>query len=371
MPGGRTSGKHSGKPIRQLLFSKLYNIREPRPRLRGASNHSAQQHGGSNAGNNHGPHFTRDIGGGSQAGGDGQRYGLTTAETKSMRLHIAGFQSQVMGLEQRVTKLETDITSSLDRDQELIYLCSKLIALEDKSRRDNVRFFGFPENIEGADIHSYLRETLPKLTGLTFDPPLEFQRLHRLGPKRLDEANRPRPIIACLLQHVQTSQLLQVARAHGPFRMNGQEIRLTADFSKETSEHRKAFLALQPQLHQLEGKYCLFEPLRMWITKNGVSKDFYDPEYLQVFLEGLQTQFMDTAAPAQPQDLSGATQGAPNPPPGETGQPTVDFYLRERDLERLTKSHDNRGQVLQAVVVHMQTTDKQVSLPPEAHCGLT
>ncbi|KAJ1082813.1 hypothetical protein NDU88_002978 [Pleurodeles waltl] len=94
-----------------------------------------------------------------------------TAEMKHMRLDIAGFQSQVLGLEQRVLTVETHITSFTDRDQELLYLQSKLIDLEDRSCRDNVCFLGFPETIEGADIHSYLRETLPKLTGLTFDPP--------------------------------------------------------------------------------------------------------------------------------------------------------------------------------------------------------
>ncbi|KAJ1172049.1 hypothetical protein NDU88_003901 [Pleurodeles waltl] len=94
-----------------------------------------------------------------------------TAETKSMWLDIAGFQSQVLGLEQQVSTVETHITSLTDWDQELLYLRSKLINLEDRSCRDNFHFLGFPETIEGADIHSYLRETLPKLTGLTFDPP--------------------------------------------------------------------------------------------------------------------------------------------------------------------------------------------------------
>ncbi|KAJ1157115.1 hypothetical protein NDU88_009830 [Pleurodeles waltl] len=103
-----------------------------------------------------------------------------TGETKSMRLDIAGSQSQVTGLDQSVTTVETRIASWVDRDQELLYLRSKLFVLEYRSRRDNIRFLGFPENIEGMDIHSYLRETLPKLTGITFDPPLEFQRVHRL-----------------------------------------------------------------------------------------------------------------------------------------------------------------------------------------------
>ncbi|KAJ1097858.1 hypothetical protein NDU88_002974 [Pleurodeles waltl] len=76
-----------------------------------------------------------------------------TGETKSMRLDIAGFQSQVLGLEQHVSTVETHITSFTDRDQELLYLRSKLIDLEYRSHRDNVHFIEFPETIEGADIH--------------------------------------------------------------------------------------------------------------------------------------------------------------------------------------------------------------------------
>ncbi|KAJ1090426.1 hypothetical protein NDU88_003558 [Pleurodeles waltl] len=167
-----------------------------------------------------------------------------TAVTKSMCLDIAGFQSQVAGLDQRVTTVETRIASWVDRDQELLYLRSKLIDLEDRSHRDDVRFLGCPENIEGMDIHSYIRETLPKLTGIIFAPPWEFQRVHRLGPKRREDANRPCPIIASLLRHVKARQLLQAARAHGPFRLDDLEVRLTANFSKETSERRRAFLAL-------------------------------------------------------------------------------------------------------------------------------
>ncbi|KAJ1130941.1 hypothetical protein NDU88_009285 [Pleurodeles waltl] len=62
---------------------------------------------------------------------------------------------------------------------------------------------------------------------------------------------------------MQTRQLLQAARAHSPFRSDDLEVRLTTDFSKETSDRRGAFLALRPP--QLDVKYGLFEPAR--ITK--------------------------------------------------------------------------------------------------------
>ncbi|KAJ1176744.1 hypothetical protein NDU88_002011 [Pleurodeles waltl] len=237
IPGGRTSVKQSGKPSRQFLFSEaLQNLRTPSPALElqaltppGIMTEPAQ---GATM-----DRILQEISAvGRRLEGMDNAMASLMAEMKFMRLHIAGFQSRVLGLEQWVSTVETHITSFTDRDQELLYLRSKLIDLEDRSHRDNVCFLGFPETNEGADIHSYLRETLPKLKGLTFDPPLEFQRVHRLGPKRRDSANRPHPIIACLLRHVQTRQLLHAAWSHAAFRMDGLKIRLTADFSKETSE---------------------------------------------------------------------------------------------------------------------------------------
>ncbi|KAJ1154248.1 hypothetical protein NDU88_007002 [Pleurodeles waltl] len=106
-----------------------------------------------------------------------------TAETRSMRLDIAGFLSQLSGLVHRVATVETQVTFWTDRNQELLHLCGKLVDLEDRSRRNNVHLLGFPEGIEGSDMFSYLWKT--------FDPPLEFQRAHRLGPKRQDGNGRP------------------------------------------------------------------------------------------------------------------------------------------------------------------------------------
>ncbi|KAJ1214405.1 hypothetical protein NDU88_002024 [Pleurodeles waltl] len=68
----------------------------------------------------------------------------------------ASFKTCVLRLEQRVSKVEAHSSSFQDRDQELLFLRSKLTDLEDRSRRDNVRFKGFPESIEGEDLHRFL-----------------------------------------------------------------------------------------------------------------------------------------------------------------------------------------------------------------------
>ncbi|KAJ1097687.1 hypothetical protein NDU88_002804 [Pleurodeles waltl] len=181
-----------------------------------------------------------------------------------------------------------------------MHLRSKLTDLEDRSSRNNIRLLGFPEGIEGTDLLSYLQDILPKLTDITSDPPLEFEKVHRLGPKRQDGKGRPGSIIACLLRHGQARQLLQAARAQGPLRLGTLEIRLSADFSKETVDRRRAFLSLRPRLRHLDVKFGLFEPARMWITKNGESRTFFDPEDLRIFLDRLQEQ-------AQPMEMTTLT----------------------------------------------------------------
>ncbi|KAJ1144603.1 hypothetical protein NDU88_010901 [Pleurodeles waltl] len=60
-------------------------------------------------------------------------------------------------------------------DQELQLLRNKLTDLEDRSRRENVRFFGILERKKGTDVRAFLRDCL---TGLVFSPTLEFQWDH-------------------------------------------------------------------------------------------------------------------------------------------------------------------------------------------------
>ncbi|KAJ1213528.1 hypothetical protein NDU88_001162 [Pleurodeles waltl] len=290
-----------------------------------------------------------------------------TAETRSMRLDLAGFQSQLSGLDQRVTTVETQVASWTDRDLELSHLRSKLTDLEDKRRRNNVHLLGFPEGVEGADKFSYLRDILPKLTDIRFDPPLEFQRAHRLGPRRQDGNGRPRPIIACMLRHTQARQLLQTARTQGLLRSGNLEIRMSADFSKETADRRKAFLSFRTQLRCLEVTFGPFEPARMWITKNGESLNFCDPEDLRRFLEKLQdqTQSMEmTAHPLQPSRSPHQSTSHLVPAPEPEMRSITDPHSRGRDFERLAKSHDDRGQVLQAVVMHTQLSERDKSRSP-------
>ncbi|KAJ1180920.1 hypothetical protein NDU88_006131 [Pleurodeles waltl] len=178
-----------------------------------------------------------------------------SAASASIRTDIACFSKKAADLDQRLSSVEDHIGMLSEHDAELLCLRGKLTDVEDQSRRNNVRFFGIPEKREGTDIKLFLQNLLPELTGLTFSLPLEFQRAHRVGPPQSTSSGGPRPIIACFLRHEQARQVLSKARSQGPFLLENQEIRVAADFSKVTNDKRKAFLALQPQLHKLGIKF--------------------------------------------------------------------------------------------------------------------
>ncbi|KAJ1159469.1 hypothetical protein NDU88_012119 [Pleurodeles waltl] len=165
MPRGETEGKTPGKPARQLLFSEALrqqkhpSAEDPPPLPR---NSMADDTQGMTM-----DRILQEISAVSckLEGMDSAMVALT-AETRSMRLDIVGFQSQISGLDQPVARVETQVAYWTDRDQELLHFCSKLLDLEDRSRRNNVCLLGFPEGIEGAYVFSHLRETLPKLTDI-------------------------------------------------------------------------------------------------------------------------------------------------------------------------------------------------------------
>ncbi|KAJ1202414.1 hypothetical protein NDU88_006214 [Pleurodeles waltl] len=97
-------------------------------------------------------------------------------------------------------------------------------------------------------------------------------------------------------------------------------------------------------------KYGLFDPARMWVTKNGVSKDFYNPDELRLLLDSFQSQPMDSLNTDSEHDIVGGSDRAETAHLGmekvKTALHDTGASHRSRDMERLTRSYDDRGQIL-------------------------
>ncbi|KAJ1155412.1 hypothetical protein NDU88_008142 [Pleurodeles waltl] len=191
-----------------------------------------------------------------------------TLASSSIHSDRACFRETVTNLDQRLSAVEDNVAAIPDQEEELRSLRTKLTELEDRSRRDNVCFFGIPEQKEGSDIKTFLSSLLTHHFGIELSPPPEFQRVHRIGPLHKASTNKPRPIIACFLRHEQARQVISAAKTRRPISLDGHEIRVAVDFSRLTNDRRRTFLALCPKLRSLDIKYGLFKPAHCY---NGPS----------------------------------------------------------------------------------------------------
>ncbi|KAJ1154165.1 hypothetical protein NDU88_006919 [Pleurodeles waltl] len=98
-----------------------------------------------------------------------------SAACTSIRANIAGFQDNISDLNQCLVTVKGQLVMLPERDSELQFLHAKITDLEDRSRRDNVRFFGIP-NTQRARMSGLS-------SGSSYPFSLDsFQRAHRIGP---------------------------------------------------------------------------------------------------------------------------------------------------------------------------------------------
>ncbi|KAJ1176746.1 hypothetical protein NDU88_002013 [Pleurodeles waltl] len=130
MPGNKPSNKHLGKPARQLLFSEaLRQNRAPPSTPQEHMTHQPSDMADAPQGATMDRILQEISAVGRRLEGMDSRMISLTEERKSVHLDIAGFQSKVVTLEQRVTAVETQATLTEDRDQELLHLRSKVARL--------------------------------------------------------------------------------------------------------------------------------------------------------------------------------------------------------------------------------------------------
>ncbi|KAJ1182051.1 hypothetical protein NDU88_007247 [Pleurodeles waltl] len=70
----------------------------------------------------------------------------------------------------------------------------------------------------------------PSVACTTADGIIQMPQAHWIGSLHKQADERPCPKIAFFLRHEQAHQLLTATMTHGPYRQDGDEIRIAADF---------------------------------------------------------------------------------------------------------------------------------------------
>ena len=113
---------------------------------------------------------------------------------------------------------------------------NKTIDLEDRSRRENLVFFNFPEAAEetAEQCEQYIKDLISSLSILPDDEVLYIDRAHRLGRKTPESTNKPRPIIAKFSYFKQKDEIIK-----NGYKFRNTAINVSEDYSGETLKEHK------------------------------------------------------------------------------------------------------------------------------------
>lgn len=217
---------------------------------------------------------------------------------QSLQDELAKHDTRLDEAEQRISTLEDDTATTHARLASLLTenrrMAEKLDDLENRSRRNNLRFIGLPERIPASRLRHICEYDIP--SALDMEGPCKVERAHRVGPERLDapsdksdRSTRPRQVIAKFLDYSEKEALLRAyRRKQYPLKIEGHQILIFGDYSAEVVRKRKAFSKICTSLYMKKWKFQLQYPAVLRVTHpDGTTKSFQDHLEAESYLRDL------------------------------------------------------------------------------------
>lgn len=184
---------------------------------------------------------------------------------------IADLESVKAEHESRISDLEASFQEILSANKALR---AKLDDLEGRSRRQNIKIVGLPENVESGRPTEFVEKLIPNLLGVeNFPAGIKVDRAHRTGPLP-PKGGRPRIMIARLHHYPVKEMILRLARQHSPLKYDGAHISFFPDFTAEVLSQRRAFDGVKRKLKEAGIRYGMLFPARLLVTQGTTKKIF-------------------------------------------------------------------------------------------------
>ncbi|KAJ1117233.1 hypothetical protein NDU88_005433 [Pleurodeles waltl] len=152
-------------------------------------------------------------------------------------------ETKLCSMEERIAAAEVDVDAlreqCVTQDGQLTDLMWKLEDYETRQRRNNLRFLGINEGLEGSDIRAYviklLRGAFPELTN--WDWETEVQSVHRFPAVRREgghsaEPKYPRAILVFFGNYLLRQTIFDKARPNAPRSVEGVSVFTLPDSAK-------------------------------------------------------------------------------------------------------------------------------------------
>uniref|UniRef100_A0AAV2KCT3 L1 transposable element RRM domain-containing protein n=1 Tax=Knipowitschia caucasica TaxID=637954 RepID=A0AAV2KCT3_KNICA len=199
---------------------------------------------------------------------------------------LTGLQNSVEDHDQRITSLEqfanstsdelTDVPTELAAvASENAKLKARLIDLSGRTRRNNIRIVGLPEQIENQTRPTeFFSQLLCDVLGADIlSSPPRLDRAHRAQPARLASTGRPRHVVICF-HHFQTRELVVRAarQLRGGLKYKDTPIHIFEDYVPEVLEQRAQYRDVMERLFELGYKPALRYPAKLSVVLHDGSR---------------------------------------------------------------------------------------------------
>uniref|UniRef100_A0A3P9CPF9 L1 transposable element RRM domain-containing protein n=1 Tax=Maylandia zebra TaxID=106582 RepID=A0A3P9CPF9_9CICH len=194
-----------------------------------------------------------------------------SSDITTMRQEFAGLRSTVTGMEQSLSTCTDDIVhlqAKVDAmSKELAKLENKCEDLESRSRRNNIRIVGVPEEnvLSATDVSVLLMEAFQ----LGKEPLVD--RAHRTLAPKPNTGERPRAVVVRLHYYADCARILQKARELQRVQINNMTISVFPDHTAKTARARAAFNEVRRQLRGIQGKQIFRLPIYSVIFRHGIA----------------------------------------------------------------------------------------------------
>lgn len=208
---------------------------------------------------------------------------LVTSQSE-LQARVANQELAITDFEARITVLETKYSELSKQNNQLR---AKVLDLEARSRRHNIKIVGIQEDEEEGKPTEFVSRLIPQLLGEEHFPhPVKVDRAHRSLQPKPAAGEKPRTILA-RIHHFQVKELILRRGRMQPLEYKGKRVLIFPDYTAEVMSQRNAFRDVMQTLRKKGIKFTLRYPARLQIHQHGERPPtvFDDPEKAARFVE--------------------------------------------------------------------------------------
>uniref|UniRef100_A0A8C9YHW0 L1 transposable element RRM domain-containing protein n=1 Tax=Sander lucioperca TaxID=283035 RepID=A0A8C9YHW0_SANLU len=194
---------------------------------------------------------------------------------------VESVEEQVLDHENRMTCLEKTVASLKDENDALKL---KVDDLEGRSRRNNIKIIGIPEQEEGGKPTEFVEALIPKLfSDDGFQSPVVIDRAHRTLRPPPTVGAKPRAIIARVHFYREKELILRLRRER-QLEYKGNKVLIFPDYTPEVMRQRREYTEVLRMLRELKVEHSLLFPARLRIKHKDRFKVFSTPSEAMTFM---------------------------------------------------------------------------------------